>query len=285
MNEQLKALLESLELSEDTGTQIQTILTEAFAAAKEEGKKEAEEENEALKEELANIQAAHDIEVAYLKEQANEYGAFLKEQANEYGAFLKEKANAYGESIKESVASTLKEAADYAVDQFITENKERFVQTEQFERMQAAFDYIKEAFERNAFSVNEDLAVTELQESAKKAAAQYDALFEDFTAAREELDKVNRALLLERSTADLADTQKEKVNELLEAVSFDSFDEYKDGIAMIVEQAKAAAAPAVVVSPVVESQEGTLLENVEGKASKKAVDPSIAALMSRPGLF
>lgn len=275
MNDNVKALLETLELSEDTATQIQTVLTEAFAAAKEEAKAEGKEEGK------AEAKADADKEKEALEEAHAAEVTFLKEKANEYGDYLKGKANEYGETIKESVSGKMKEYADFAVEEFIAENKERFVETEEYARMRSAFDYIKEAFEKNAFTVKEDVAVTELQESLTESTKQYESLFEDLSVAREEIDKLTRTLILERATADLADTQKEKVNELLEAVSFDTLDEYKDGVAMIVEQAKAVSTTTVVV---IEERKDEIL-NEEVSTTTKTVDPSIAKLMSRPGLF
>jgi hypothetical protein len=290
MNEQVKALLEKLELSEDTAKEIQNVLTEAFVAAKkegedeakaagkEEGKAEAKEEADKEKEELKE---AHEAEITLLKEKAEEYGVFLKEKANDYGDYLKEKANTYGEHIKESVSEKMKEYADYAVENFIAENRERFVETEEYARMKSAIEYIKEAFEKNAFTVREDVAVAELQESLAESTRQYEALFEDLAMAREELDKANRTMILERATADLAETQKEKVNELLEAVSFDSIEEYTDGVAMIVEQAKAVSAAVVV-----DTKEELLKEESQVSSTPvKTRDPGVAAYMSRPGLF
>lgn len=269
MNEQLKALLESLELSEETATSIQTILSEAFAAAKEEGKAEGKEEGK------AEAKAESDKDAEELKESHELEVAFLKEKANEYGEHLKEKANAYGESIKESVSVKMKEYAEFAVEEFIAENKERFVETEEYARIKSAFDYIKEAFEKNGFNVQEDAQVVELQESLQDSTAKYESLFEDLSAAKEELNNLNRTLILERAVADLADTQKEKVNELLETVSFDSIEEYKDGVAMIVEQAKTVAAPAQI--DLLDNKQQEVL--TEQTKPKKEVDSGIARFM------
>lgn len=281
MNEQLKELLEKLEISEDTATAIQGVLTEAFekakADAKEEGKAEAKEEADEEKEEL---EESHAAEVTFLKEKAEEYGSFLKEKANDYGIYLKEKANEYGETIHESVATKMKEYADYAIEEFITENKERFVETEEYARMKGTFEYVKEAFERNAFVVQDDVETVELQESLKESTKQYESLFEDLSLANEELDNLKKEMILERATADLAETQKEKVSELLEAVSFDSIDEYKDGVAMIVEQAKASN---TVVDTAKEI--ATLNEEVQVIAPDKKLNESVAQYLTRPGLF
>jgi len=301
MNEQLKTLLKKLKLSEGTVTEIQTMLEAAMDDAKAEGKKEAEDKADCDKDEKMStamaagkkeaddkadaekevMKEAHAAEITFLKEKAEDYGMFLKEKANAYGDYLKEKANSYGDHIKESVSAKMKDYADYAVENFITENKERFVETEEYSRMKSAFGYIREAFEKNAFDVREDVAVSELKESLVESTRQYESLFEDLAMAREALDKANREIILERATADLADTQKERVNELLEAVSFETIDEYKDGVSMIVEQAKTAS------KAVASSNKDELLtesNNAAATAGKK-VDNSVAAYMTRPGLF
>lgn len=276
MNE-LKELMEKLDISGETATAIQGVLTEAFEKVKEEGKAEAKAEADKEKEEL---EESHAAEVTFLKEKAEEYGSFLKEKANDYGIYLKEKANEYGETIHESVATKMKEYADYAIEEFITENKERFVETEEYARMKGTFEYVKEAFERNAFVVQDDVATVELQESLKESTKQYESLFEDLSLAKEELDNLKKEMILERATADLAETQKEKVSELLEAVSFDSIDEYKDGVAMIVEQAKASNTVVATAKEI-----AILTEEVQVIAPDKKLNESVAQYLTRPGLF
>lgn len=265
MNEEIKALLESAGISEETATQLQAILSEALTAAKEEGKKEAEDKAE---EDSKVLKESHEAAISDLMEKANEYGAFLMEKANDYG-----------NHINTMLSEKVQQYADHAIEDFIAENKERFVQTEEYERMQGAFAYIKEAFERNGFDVREDVHVQDLKSSLEESTEQYERVFEDLTAAREEIDALKRKSILSEATANLADTQKEKVNELLEAVSFDSLEEFQSGIALIVEQAQQVA---VVPSPA--SDELAPL-NEEVKRSEKAIDPSVAKYVSRSNLF
>lgn len=274
MTEQLKELLESAGISEDTVTTLQTLLTEALDAAKEEGKEEGKKEAEEKAEADAK---AKDEEVKELKESHEAEIAFLKEKANEYGDMLKEKANKYGAYITESVTGKVKEYADYAIEQFVTENKERFVETEEYDRMKSTFDYIKEAFEQNGFNVREDAQYQEVQQSLVESTEEYEKVFEELQAAKDEIEALKRSAIFEKATADLADTQKEKVNELLENVSFDSTDEYEQGLAVIVEQAMKGPAK-------VEVHELPLQEEVS-TGGKKQVDPSVARYLSRPGLL
>lgn len=269
MNDEIKALLEELQLPEDTGTKIGELLAEAFEKAKEEGKEEARKESE-------DKDAEKEKEVEELKESHDEEISFLKEKANEYGAFLMEKANAYGDHIKETLTEKVKEYADFAIEQFIAENKERFVETEEYERMKGAFTAIKESFEHNGFDVREDLHAQELQQSLAESTDAYEKVFEELKEAKNEVESLKRTAILENATSDLAETQKEKVNELLENVSFDSLEEYQEGIALIVEQAKSQTV-------IVTGDDAPLREDV--KPAGKTIDPNVARYLSRPGLL
>lgn len=232
MNDEIKALLEELQLPEETATQITAMLSEAFEKAKEEGKKEADsekdEEIEKLKEEIEQINEAAERNETHLMEKANEYGAHLMAKANEYG-----------ELIKESASAAAQEYADYAIEEFITENKERFVQTEDYARIHAAFDMIKESFEANGFIVNTDARVDEAQKALTESTEKYDSLFAQLKEARSTIETLQREAIFESATAELADTQKEKVKSLIENVTFESNDEYSEGLTMFVEQVSA----------------------------------------------
>ena len=270
MNEEIKALLEELQLPEETATSITTMLSEAFEKAKEDGKAEGKEE--AMKD--------ADAKAAEKDEEKDEEIKNLKEMANEYGEFLKEKANAYGDHVKEVLGEKMKEYADFAIEQFITENKERFVETEEYARMRGTFDLIKEAYEQNAFDVRVDAVAQDLQKSLEESTDEYEKVFEALQKANEEVVELKRTMILERATADLADTQKEKVNELLEAVSFDTVEEYADGLALIVEQTKANATATKTNAAATE-----ILNEGNGTSGAKAIDPNIARYLGQKGLL
>lgn len=211
MNEHLKALLEELQLSEETVTQLQTVLSEGIQAAVTAREEELNE--------------AHTAEVATLKEAAESYGAFLRDAGNKYGDYVQD-------SLKESVA----EYADLAVTEFIKENREKLVDTEQFNRMQAVFEQVKDVFELNGFALNTERALEESRAEREEINKSFEGSLVQLKEANDKLEAANRRIALIESTADLTDTQKEKVNELLEAVSFDSREEFDKGLTLIVEQ-------------------------------------------------
>lgn len=232
MNDEIKALLEELQLPEETATQITAMLSEAFEKAKAEGKEEADAEKDDEIEKLKE-------EIEQLNEAAERNEAHLMEKANEYGAHLIAKANEYGEFIKESTSTAAQEYAEYAIEEFIKENKERFVETENYARINYAFEMIKESFEANGFIVNTEARVEEVQTALNESIEEYDRVFAQLQEAREEIETLQRSAIFESKTADLADTQKEKVKSLLETVSFETNDEYSEGLTMFVEQVSA----------------------------------------------
>jgi Arc/MetJ-type ribon-helix-helix transcriptional regulator len=61
----------------------------------------------------------------------------------------------------------------------------------------------------------------------------------DENAALElELETAKRAIIFEKTTADLTDTQRERVGALVENVEFDTTDEFVTGLKLIVEMEK-----------------------------------------------
>ena len=196
MNEDLKALLEKFEISEDTVTQLEEMVAASINSA------------------LQAQKESHEEEIAQLKESANDYGEYIKES-------LIQKLDGY---------------AAYVSDQFIAENKDRLVATEQFMRMEECFNAVKDAFELNGFSINESVREDTMAAELTEAKSSYDALFTQLTEANNKIEEMTRAAVFASLTKDLAATQVERVTELAEAVTFDSVSEYTRGIEMIVEQ-------------------------------------------------
>lgn len=137
------------------------------------------------------------------------------------------------------------EAIDVAVDKFITEAEERFVQADEYARTKALFEAVKTVFEQNAFALNEQAAADAAAAVLKEHREDYDALFErhmslkDENAALElELETAKRAIIFEKATADLTATQRERVGDLVENVEFDTTEEFVTGLKLIVEMEK-----------------------------------------------
>ncbi len=137
------------------------------------------------------------------------------------------------------------EAIDVAVDKFIAESEERFVQADEFARMKALFEAVKTVFEQNAFALNENAAAEEAAALLKEHREDYDALFERHMSLKDEnaalaleLETAKRAIIFEKSTADLTDTQRERVGALVENVEFETTEEFVTGLKLIVEMEK-----------------------------------------------
>ena len=200
MNEELKALLEELQISEETAAALGDMIAEAIKSAVDAKEEELNE--------------AHAAEVDLLKEYAN----------------------GYGEHIRESIIGKVKGYANYAVEEFIKENSEKFVQTEQFERQSAVLEQIKDVFESHGFSLNENRALDEANAEKAELSKSYETTLDALNEARASLEAADRQIFLLESTKDLTVSESEKAKELLEAVTFNSLDEYKKGVELIVEQ-------------------------------------------------
>ena len=137
------------------------------------------------------------------------------------------------------------EAIDVAVDKFIAEAEERFVQADEYARMKALFEAVKSVFEQNAFALNEQAAAAAAAAVLNEHREDYDALFERHMSLKDEnaalaleLETAKRAIIFEKATADLTDTQRERVGALVENVEFDTTDEFVTGLKLIVEMEK-----------------------------------------------
>lgn len=137
------------------------------------------------------------------------------------------------------------EAIDVAVDKFIAESEERFVQADEYSRMKALFEAVKTVFEKNSFALNENAAAEEAAAVLKEHREDYDALFERHMSLKDEnaalaleLETAKRAIIFEKATADLTDTQRERVGDLVENVEFDTTEEFVTGLKLIVEMEK-----------------------------------------------
>jgi len=137
------------------------------------------------------------------------------------------------------------EAIDVAVDKFIAESENRFIQADEYARMKTLFEAVKTVFEQNAFALNENAAAEEAAAVLKEHREDYDALFERHMSLKDEnaalameLETAKCAIIFEKATADLTDTQRERVGTLVENVEFDTIDEFVTGLKLIVEMEK-----------------------------------------------
>ncbi|ASD50377.1 prohead assembly (scaffolding) protein [Acidovorax phage ACP17] len=173
--------------------------------------------------------------------------AAAEEHATELAA-LKEAHEADKAAAVELAAAKLEECVDVAVAEALKEHETRFVDADTVARVSNAINEIKGVFEKNGFVLNENAPLQEAQAKLEESKAEYNTLFERNTTLKEELantalelEMAKRTIIFQSVTSGLADTLKEKVGALAEAVTFDSTEEFREGLKLIVEQAKSKA--------------------------------------------
>jgi len=185
---------------------------------------------------------------------------------------LHEAAQKYGDYVKEEMTGKITEYTNYAVKEFIKENKQKLNQLEDYERMKSMFESVKSAFEFNGYKLDENAGTKKARQELNEAKTAFNELFEQFTKANDELAVAKQAIIFESISKDLTLTQKNKLRQLAESVSFDSLPEFKQGLSMLVENVKRD-----VKKPAATPAE-TLLES--GGKSEKVVDGAMASYLA-----
>lgn len=186
---------------------------------------------------------------------------------------LSEAAQKYGDYVKNEMGAKINEYIRYASKEYIKENAAKFNQLEQFERMKAVFESVKQAFEYNGFKLDESAEVKDLQKQLTEAKNSFNEVFENFTNTNEELEVAKQAIMFEQLSKGLTSSQKIKAKQLAEGISFDNLKEFKQGVQLIVENVKRTDKPAAP------AKKDTLLEQAATPASKP-VDPLVASTLA-----
>lgn len=241
--EQLKSLLPDVEISEDFVTRLTASIETAVAQRVEEQTRE-------------------------ISKKAEEYAAELQSEIQE----ITDKANAYAEYVMEEMTNKVDDYCEFVIEQFVEENRKRLVETEEYSRMVATLNTIREAFETNYFQLNSEPANVETQEKLAESKRDFNELFAQHRELKNQIEeysqyveKENRKAIFETATKNLAESQKEKVSRLIEKSSFPDRETFELGLQLMVEEFKAprqstpvlkesAIAPAIVI-PVVSASE------------------------------
>ena len=209
INENLKALGEKLGLDEEAVV----ALAEAFDAACSAAEEKAGETHAA---EIQTLNEAHAAEVAELKAEANDYG----------------------NRIYENTLEETKEIAQNAIDEFIAENKEQFVTTEKYQRLEESFQGLVKTLEDVGFTLNENRQVEELEGQLAESNKAYEDSLSELNEARQKIQTMQREALFESNTKDLSDLSRERLKTLLENVTADSDEDFVKSIELLTEQVK-----------------------------------------------
>lgn len=249
---ELQKLFEEYDVSGETIDGIVSLVEAKICEKEDETLKEKinlQKEIVDLKTENERLCESFAVEREQLIEKAEEYGEMLIEKADAYGELLKEEfetekkalieqQQSFGEEIAKEYADNLENYAQYVVEQFVTENKAQLVEQRNFNRMKTAFEAIKNTLQEHSVQIDPSNEFVKLNEEIELRTEKYNEVLEQLAEAKKELEKMKFTTIFEQKTNDLADTQKEKIQLMLEGMSFKSEDEYSKTLGVLIVEAK-----------------------------------------------
>lgn len=164
----------------------------------------------------------------------------LAEKAEEEVEKNKEKAE---EEAEKKISESASKFLDYIAEEWMKENQiavDRGIKAELFDSM---FEGLKELFvEHNVTLPNESVdVVAELEEALAEEQEQTAKLFEANNSLNTKLTEMKRTDVLEKATAALTESQKDKVTSLVEGIDFsDKFGSKVDSIVKMVKESGSA---------------------------------------------
>ncbi len=224
INDEIKSLLGEDTISEETAVKLAEMLNAAIEARLQEQEEKHALEKSKKDEEIEALKAE--------KEERDDDIVDLKESINEITA----RADAHVESMRELVEERIQSSVDAAVAEFVNENKTMFEQLDQFNRMKASFSLIQEAFESNGFVLNENAELDAVKAELNESTKAYDDLLAELDTTKKTLEEAQIDIAFRTATAELTESQREKVKSLSEGVSFEGVEEYNQMLSLIVEQ-------------------------------------------------
>jgi uncharacterized protein YdcH (DUF465 family) len=225
---EIKKLLEGVELEEGAVAGIAAMVDKSINEKVEAAKAEAATQVTALSEENETLKA----QIATLMEKADEYG---KKMADEARAEVSALAEEYGKYVQQETAERLNEYAKYAASEFIKEQKDQFVQLDEYNRMKHVFETVKNSFESNGFPVNDEVALTEARKEVETSKTSFNSLFEKHEELKKELETAQQKIIFNEMTAGLTDVQKERLVGLSENVKVDGVEQFRSALKFMVE--------------------------------------------------
>lgn len=258
IKETLSSLLPNVEISDEFVTKLTASIEAAVAQRVDEETKAIQEKAEADKIEL--------------EEKAAEYEAYANEQIQE----VTDKATAYAEYVVEEMTQKVEDYCEYVVEKFVNDNKEQMIETAEYARMSKVLKNIREAFESNFFQLDPAPASQSLEKQIEESKKAFNELFEDHRTLKRQIaeysayvDSENRKVAFARVTEGMADTQKERLERLVEKANFENLEEYETGVALMAEEFKQVANKSGSSKSVVEEKKETRMTISEGDSNNK----------------
>lgn len=259
IKETLNTLLPGVEISDEFVTKLTASIETAVA-------QRVVEETQAISEKIEAQKAEAEAKIA-------EQELFANEQIQE----ITDKANAYAEYVVKEMTQKVEDYCEYVVEKFVNDNKEKLVETAEYARMAKVLKNIREAFETNFFRLDPEPATQSIEKQLEENKKAYNELFEDHRILKRQIadysayvDSENRKTIFSNVTEGLADTQKERLERLVEASNFGSLEEYELGVKLMVEEFKQAIANTSQSGPSAPIKE-------EKRRSSTIIDESISS--------
>jgi DNA-binding Lrp family transcriptional regulator len=248
--EQLKTLLPGVEISDEFVAKLSASIETAVA-------QRVEEETQAI------------------TDKSNAYGEYVREQAEQYSAECKtqideisKKANAYADYVVDEMTRKVDDYCEYVIEKFVEEQKERLVETIEYTRMANVLNSIREAFEASYFTLSDEPANDSLKAKLEESNYNYNTLFEEHRQLKRQIenyseyvDAENRKNVFESATASLADTQKERLERLVEKANFPTLEAYKLGVSMMVQEITSSNKSNAIAGPALQEKKSVINES------------------------
>ena len=191
----LDGIFESVELSEDVRNKFSTVFESVIKTK------------------------AVELAEAHIAEAAEKAEAVINEHKEE----LNEAAEKYGEHLAEQMANKLDSYLDHVVEAWMAENKlavENGLKVSMFDGLMKG---MKNVFiENNVHCPYEKIDMIEaLEENIQDLEGRLDAVVVENRQHKEYANYVEKNIIIERVTAGMAESQKEKVSDLAESIRFD----------------------------------------------------------------
>lgn len=228
-------------LSEETVTKMAKSLQEKIEDVVTKTRVELQSEITSLKETIELLE--HERED--LIEKADEYAKTIREELNEkieerehlVREEMIEQGEAYGQHLAEEYANKLESYAQYVVEQFVESNKKILSENKHYEKMKGALDSIRETLAESLnLTVEQPDEVRALESQLEESKAEYNKLASSYAQLNESVEALERTQIFEEFTKTLADTQREKVQRLMEGMDTRSKEDYRRTLKLMVEE-------------------------------------------------
>lgn len=166
--------------------------------------------------------------------------------------------------IEESLALTADKFFEHTADEWLTENKVQVHKGIKADLFESMFQGLKQlVVEHNVVLPEESVdVVAEMEEELEEAKAETSKMFESMTESKAELNALKRTMAVNEATAELTESQQEKVLNLIEGLDYS--DTFETKLTAIVEMAKVSKLAKPLTESVVETSEINTNDNADG---------------------